>query len=96
MEEGGRSREGGVAAERDLPVGREPAQAKALGGSEVVAASRLHKGSLAQVHFGRDALQRGVAEPGAAGQQAHGRWVALERASRKGIDLPRGSRPRVQ
>lgn len=95
MQKGGRGRERGVAAERDLSAGREPAQAKVLGGRKFVTVPRFHKGGLAEVHLGGYGLQSGVPQPPAAGQQAHGRWVALERASCKGINLPQRSRPRV-
>ncbi len=77
-EDGGRTGERGVPAERHLRPGREPSQPEAGARGKGVFITifwRHHEGRLGQVHLGSDALLRGIVD--VSTKQTNCSWVAL-------------------
>jgi hypothetical protein len=81
LHDDGGAGEGGVAAERDLGGGREPAEV-------VVAAEGDEVGGFGEVVFGGDGLEDGVGEKGVEGNDGGG--IAGEAAGSEGVDLVDG------
>src|SRR5262249_31294434 len=68
----------GMAAQIDLHLRREPAQA-------IAAFDPENEASFGEVHLGTDPLHPACVR--LRGQQAHGGWVAVERTISEGIDV---------